>query len=73
MNKIKNTTGAATMVLALSLCAGLNRLQAQSVYEPYTFTTFAGGGGWGSADARPGGDLADHRELQECVPHDVLR
>jgi len=27
----------------------------------------------GAPLARPGGDLADHRRLQECVPHDVVR
>src|SRR5258706_8913458 len=51
MNKIRNTTQAATMLVALCLWAGPNRLQAQSVYEPYTFTHFAGPlGGPGSAD-----------------------
>jgi hypothetical protein len=50
MNKIRHKTWAATMLLALCFCAGANRLQAQSVYEPYTFTTLAGGGGRGSAD-----------------------
>src|SRR5262245_54424037 len=51
MNKIRNATRAATMLLALCLCAGPNGLQAQSVYEPYTFTTFAGPvGSPGSAD-----------------------
>ena len=46
-----NTTMAATMLVALCLCTGPNRLQAQRVYEPYTFTHFAGSlGGRGYSD-----------------------
>jgi prepilin-type N-terminal cleavage/methylation domain-containing protein/prepilin-type processing-associated H-X9-DG protein len=37
------------------------RWQAPKVYK-----------GFGSS-AMPGGDTADHRRLQECVPHDVVR
>jgi hypothetical protein len=44
-----------TAILGVGLVMSANRLQAQAHYEPYTFTTLAGGGGSGSADGTGSG------------------
>src|SRR2546428_9434757 len=46
--KIRNCTNFALALLALAAAAA--PVGAQSTYEPYTFTTLAGGGGFSSAD-----------------------
>src|SRR2546425_4512975 len=46
--KIRNRTSFALALLALAVAA--TPTDAQSIYTPYTFTTFAGGGGFTNAD-----------------------
>src|SRR5438876_4940528 len=46
--KIRNRTSFALALLALAVAA--TPTGAQSIYTPYTFTTFAGGGGFTNAD-----------------------
>jgi hypothetical protein len=46
--KIRNSIVFVVRVLALALTA--SQSLAQSIYEPYTFTTFAGGDSFGSVD-----------------------
>src|SRR5436309_2932382 len=50
--KIRNCTSFALALLALAAAAA--PVGAQSTYEPYTFTTLAGGGGFSSADGTGG-------------------
>src|SRR5262245_51052511 len=46
MKKLKLRLGETMMVMALSAVQSV----AQATYEPYTFTTLAGGGGFNSPD-----------------------